>query len=920
MIPLGAFELLSGDMRDTLSDLNIEDETRPQQEAIPLILNGENVLVIAPTGIGKTEAAVLPIIDRIRRSEGKGFKVLYITPLRALNRDMLRRMDEFASRLNFTVGVRHGDTSASERRKQSLSPPDMLVTTPETLQIMFTGHRLRAGLKNVEFVVIDELNELAVDERGTQLSLALERLEVLREGKGFQRIGLSATVGSPRRVLEFMVGVGRDGKIVEVKKQRDMDLKVEHPEVSEKDKKLAAVIKSDPERAAMIRRCRELIDGHGSTLLFVNTRDAAEFIGSSFHIWDDKYPIGVHHGSLSKESRIDVEERFKSGELKALICTSSMELGIDVGATDLVIQYQSPRQVTRYVQRVGRSGHSIGKISKGRILTTNGDDIAESEVISRRSLERELESTVIPEKPMSVLANQLISTAHCERKVDIEAMYELSKRAYPFRHMHRHEFMAVVDQLAEIRAIWKDESEMGKRKSSLKYFYENISMIPDERIFLLYNTVSKSIVGTLDESFVAGNVEVGGVIVLQGKAWQIIDIEDDRVYASPVGDIGRIPDWSGEDIPVPLEVAREVGSLRIGFPDDHTMDDDAISQLEKYLETQADMPVATDDTIVLEKDGGIVVLNACLGTRVNETLGDLIASLISARLGESVALHVDPYRIMLKLPRRVPLDYVSEILTETEPEVVDGLLRRALVHSSFFRWIFLHVAKKFGAVKKDVDYRSISIDRLIDVYKDTPLYNEAVEKTLRDHMDVRETERVLEHIQMGRIKLIYNESGLSPISKVGLEDHREFLSPERASRAVLMAFKERLEDEKMTMKCLRCGSRRKRRVRDISKPSCERCGSAMVAPLLFYQDESIVDKDPSKLDSDEEKKLREYYKLADLARVYKKRALMAIAARGVGHDKAGRILGRYYDNEEDFLRVLLKAEITYARTKRFWDV
>ncbi len=916
---LGSFELLSDEILNALSDLDIEEETKPQEDAIPHILDGENVLVIAPTGIGKTEAAVLPILDRVLSSEGKGFRVLYITPLRALNRDMLRRLEEFAQRLNFTVSVRHGDTTRKERRKQSLYPPDFLVTTPETLQIMFTGRRLREALCNVEYVVVDELNELAVDERGTQLSLALERLVALKEGREFQRVGLSATVGSPEKVLKFLVGVGREGKIVEVREQGDMEVWVEKPESKEGDQGIAEKMKIDKERATNIRRCRELIDEHISTLFFVNTRDSAELVGSSFNLWEEDYPLGVHHGSLSKDSRIEVEEKFKSGTLKALICTSSMELGIDVGATDMVIQYQSPRQVTRYVQRVGRSGHSIGRMSKGCIITTNGDDIAEAAVISRRALERELEFTDIPEKPLSVLANQIISTVHCEKKVNIDGLFKVVKRAYPFRDIQLEEFLMVVDQLAEIKAVWRNGNEIGKRRKSLSYFYENISMIPDEKTFIMRNMTSNMIVGTLDESFVASEVKIGSAVILQGKAWQIVDIEEDQVLANPVGDIGRIPDWSGEDIPVPYQVAQEVGMIRDKGIGNYPVDGTTKAAFEDYITEQGDKLVATDRLMVIEKERDIAVVNACLGTQINETLGNLVASLLSARLGESVALHIDPYRMMFKLPRNIPSDWIYDILLETEPEVVDELLRKSLVHSSFFRWKFLHVAKKYGAVEKEVDYRSISLDRLMDVFQGTSLYKEAIDKTFRDHMDTEGARRVLSQIQEGTVKVVNSKEGLSPISEVGLKDYREFLSPDRVSRTVLMAFKERLEDEKLIMKCLKCGSRRRKRVRNMVKSSCTKCGSAMVAPLVFYQDESVVDKETSTLDKDEIKKLQEYYKLADLARVYRKRALMAIAARGVGHDKAARILGRMYNDEEEFLRELLKAEILYARTKRFWD-
>ena len=272
---MGAFELLSDDVFNVLEELGIEEETKPQEDAIPPILEGKNTLVIAPTGIGKTEAAVLPILDNILKDDGKGFKVLYITPLKALNRDMIQRIQEFADRLDFSVGVRHGDTSQKERRRQSKNPPDFLITTPETLQIMFTGSKLRKGLANVKHVVVDELNELAEDERGSQLSLALERLVELT-GRNFQRVGLSATVGSPEKVNQFLVGMGREGEIIEIKGQREIEAQVEYPESSSKDERIAEEMRCEVEKAASVRRCKELIDQHKSTLFFVNTRDAAE--------------------------------------------------------------------------------------------------------------------------------------------------------------------------------------------------------------------------------------------------------------------------------------------------------------------------------------------------------------------------------------------------------------------------------------------------------------------------------------------------------------------------------------------------------------------------------------------------------------------------------------------------------------------
>ncbi len=925
---MGAFDLLSDEILSVLTDLGIQEETKPQQDAIPPILDCKNTLVIAPTGIGKTEAALLPILDNILEKNNNGFSLLYITPLKALNRDMIKRVKEFSKRLDFTVGVRHGDTGRKERRNQAENPPDVLITTPETLQIMFTGKKLRKGLENVEHVVVDELNELAEDERGSQLSLALERLVALTR-RNFQRVGLSATVGSPQKVKNFLTGVDREGVIIETQGKRKLDVEVEKPVTKEKvDKKLSEIMRCDIEKAASLRLCKDLIEDHNSTLFFVNTRDAAESLSSSYTLWkengsfEDDFPIGVHHGSLSKDSRIEMEKRFKDGSLKGLICTSSMELGIDVGKTDLVLQYQSPRQVTRLIQRIGRSGHKIDEVSKGRIIATTDDDILEAAVISRKGKNRDLEKTEIPEEPLSVLANQLISTVHTEKEIDPDKFFKVVKKAYPFRSLEKETYDKLLEQLAEIRVIWKEEEKIGKRRASLNYFYDNISMIPDEKTYLLRDISNDSVIGTLDESFVASNIEEGEVITLQGKAWRIVDLEEEEVLVNQVGNIGKIPDWTGEDIPVPFEVTQEVGRLRKNkmenLTKDYPVSEDAKEACKDYIEEQKGHEIPTDSKIVVELEKETAVVNACFGTKINETLGHLFASMLSARLGESIALQTDPYRIMMNLPRRIDIEMIEEVLKDTDPSTLSELLEKSLRSSNFFNWKFLHVGKKFGAIEKDADWRKINMDKIIDTFEDTVLYKEAVRKTFRDNMDIEGTKKILREIRDGEIQVVKTR-GISPIGESGLEKHKEFLSPDRVSKAVLDSLKERLESEKVIMKCLKCGNRRRKRVRDVGKPKCPNCGSAMVAPLRPYHDPDIVDKKDQKLDKEEKKQLKEYYKLAELARVHKKRAVMALAARGVGHQKAGRILSKRHRQEEDFLKDIIDAEIQYARTKRFWD-
>src|SRR5438445_752229 len=533
---------------DAVRALGIETFTEPQQRAIPRILAGENVLLVAPTGIGKTEAALLPLLDRILRDKPEPTSCLYITPLRALNRDMLRRMTFFADRLGVRVAVRHGDTTPQERAAMTRHPPDILITTPETFQILFTGRKLREHLRSVRWVVVDEIHELASDERGAQLAVGLERLRDLT-GREFQRIGLSATVGTPDEVAAFLGGVGRRVEVIRVRIPKGIRIRVEMPSTAKGDSEIAERLRVQPGQAAALRRCYELIKEHQSTLFFVNTRDTAEFLSSRLAAWYQDPKIGVHHGSLSKEVRVQMEDEFKSGGLRALVCTSSLELGIDVGTADFVLQYNSPREVSRLVQRIGRSGHGVGEVSDGVILATHEDDVAEACAIARRALAEEIEDLVVRKDNRSVLANLLVE---------------------------------------------------------------------------------------------------------------------------PVREIGDVPSWVGEDIPVPFDVAQEVGRIRQERDlSPYPVNEHGTKTFLDYLASAGDTPLATDTRITIESARDVLIVNACFGSKVNETLAQLISSLISARFGQSVGVQTDPYRIVLEVPRSVNPQQVIEILRPDDPDALE---------------------------------------------------------------------------------------------------------------------------------------------------------------------------------------------------------------------------------------------------------
>lgn len=356
-----------------------------QEIAIPKILEGKNTLIVAPTGSGKTEAAILPIFSKIldiKEKEGIENKLLgiYITPLRALNRDLLDRIKWWCDNLNITTAVRHGDTDVREREKLSRKPVEFLITTPETFQILFLGKRLREQLKTVRFVIVDEVHELLNEKRGIQLSLGLERL-VNYSGE-FQRIGLSATIGDLEEAGKFLFGY-RNFDIAYWYAEKRYHVEIFYPQITNEDLELAKRFNWSPKIAWSLRKMKEIIDKHRSVLIFVNTREMAELLVSRFKMWIPNYPIEIHHSSLSKEVRERNEKLFKEGKLKAIVATSSLELGIDIGYVDAVVQYNSPRQIIRLIQRIGRAGHSLHEVSIGYIITLDIDDYAESLAIKK---------------------------------------------------------------------------------------------------------------------------------------------------------------------------------------------------------------------------------------------------------------------------------------------------------------------------------------------------------------------------------------------------------------------------------------------------------------------------------------------------------------------------------------------------------
>lgn len=922
----GPFQHLDRRVQGWLAQAGVHAPSPPQAVAFEPVLAGEHAVLIAPTGMGKTEAAVVPIVTRLLR-EGeprRGFRLLYITPLRALNRDMLRRMGELGTATGLTVGVRHGDTTPSERARQARNPPPILITTPETVQLLLTGKHLRRHLQAVEAVVVDEIHELAADERGAQLAVALERVEALA-GRPFQRVGLSATVGSPESVARFLGGPARPVRVLRADVEKETRVVVRAPTVpsppDETTSAMAERLKVAPLVVAALRECLAEIAAHDQVLLFVNTRDTAELIATRLAIIDPTLSAGIHHGSLSRHVRVEMENAFKARELRALICTSSLELGIDVGSVDFVIQYNSPREVARLLQRVGRGSHRIGQTSHGVIIASNTDDIVESAVVADLAGRGQIERKVGRPNPLGVLANQLMAMANAERQVEGDAAFALLRRSEPFAELPRERFEATLALLADLGGVRPTPTGFAKRGGTPVYFFENISMIPDERTYAVIDIVSRRFIGTLDEAFVATLDEENSKFIVKGRSWRVAEVGEDSVLVEPSDDLGAVPSWVGEDIPVPLAVAQGVGAARgrgtlEGLPASKAAQ--GVFEAAVADHRARGFRVPDDRTVTIEREGRTIIVNACFGTRVNETLGRAIVGLFTQRLGASVGLTVDPYRILLICPRVVREQEVEESLRSLDPDGLEAFLRLVLKSSTLLKWNLLHTAKKFGALRRGADHRFISTKAIFDRFERTPLVEDAIDRTLHDRLDVEAAAAVLRDLREGRIEVVHQ--GLSPLGVAGGQRIRELVAPQRADAAILQALGRRLNDTRVLLACMACHRARTVMVRDARpEEGCPHCGGRMLAVLHPRERESLalLTKRP-RTPADRARRQR-LQTSASLVASHGRLALLALSARGVGPDTAGRLLARQPGSEEELLKEVLAAEVLFARTRRFWS-
>ncbi|NJE00241.1 DEAD/DEAH box helicase [Thermococcus sp. LS1] len=893
-----------------------------QMKAFREVSSGKSVLIIAPTGSGKTEAAVLPVFNAILEEGLKPISALYIAPLKALNRDLLERLEWWGERLGISVEVRHGDTSAYKKAKQTKNPPQMLIITPETLGVILTVKSLRKALENVKFVIVDEIAELVDNKRGAQLLLNLERLAEIAD---FKRVGMTATVGNEDEVREWL---GAE-TIVKPSWRKVYRFHVLYPRPEENDFKLAEELSLTPDVAARLRTLWEIVEEHGKALIFTNTRQFAEILAHRLKAWGK--PVEVHHGSLSKEARIKAERALKEGKIKALICTSSMELGIDIGDVDVVIQYMSPRQVNRLVQRVGRAKHRIGEVSEGYVITSNVEDYLQSLIIARRALEGRFEA-VEPIGGLDVLAHFLVGLLIEYKRMPRERPYEIARRAYVYRELKWEDYLDVLGILEDARIIGYDEKTglLYLKRGAFQYYYENLSTIPDEVSWRVFDAGSGHIIGRLDESFVM-DLEEGMEFVMNGRSWIVLKIDEEakllKVRESKSLE-SAIPSWEGEMIPVPFGIALDVGRLKreLAFDFKRALEllegvNFSEEELRRAFEEIKDEPFSTDRDIVIESTPKALVIHADFGNRANEALGRLVHSFLILRYGKVFSVRSQAHAIVFKTPFQLNPSEVKRYLYQ-EPEALEFIVARSLRDSHAYRWRMMNVAKRFGALRRDAKIRRI--ERL---FEGTVIEKETLNELYHDKVDVKRGELVLSMLKAGSLR-VKTELRREPsrLARLNMSVGGEFLIGGELERdEILELFKRRLLDHEVVLVCTNCGWSSKTRVSRLRERikhwECPKCGSRMLAvahPIDAEEFMPVLKKvrHGERLERKEERAYRKLLKAADLVDSYGFEAVLALASYGAGPDTAARLLAQY--KGDALLVALMERERQFIRTRRFW--
>ena len=792
------FSILNPVVRDWFKN-KFQTFSEPQKLAVIDINSRKNILVSASTGSGKTLAAFLSILNHLIDCSEKGIlenKVyaVYVSPLKALNSDirvnLLEPLEEIKKQaekeFGIRVAVRTGDTTTAEKAAMLKNPPHILITTPESLAIVLSSIKFKDHLKAVDWMIVDEIHALAENKRGVHLSLSMERLQ--RLSPAMARVGLSATVAPLDAVAQFLVGTNRDCAIADVPALKKLDLQVMSP--------VANLINTDYNTVSneTYTLIDKLIQEHKTTLIFTNTRSGTERV---VHHLKEKFPknysenIGAHHGSLSKAHRTEIESKLREGKLKCVVCSTSLELGIDIGYIDLVILLGSPKSVARALQRIGRSGHKLHDVTKGRIIVLDRDDLIECSVLLKSAIEKKIDRIHIPENALDVLAQQIFGIA-LEEAMNVDDIFALVKNSYCYRNLQREDFDQIISYLAGEYAsledrniyakIWYDPKTkmIGKKGKMARVIYmTNIGTIPDQSGVLV--KVGDIAVGTIDEGFLE-KLKQGDVFVLGGNTYMFKNASGmvARVQAA-TGRRPTVPSWYSESLPLSFDLANEIGRFRklmqehfvkgetreelIKFIHDFLyVDENAANAIYEYLKEQyeyAEIPTATKLLVehYAEGDKRYAVFHTLYGRRVNDCLSRAVAYAISKLQNRDVEIGISDNGFYVASTQPIQAVRAFELL---KAQRLEELMKLALEKTEVLRRRFRHCAGralmilgKYKGQRKRVGRQQVSSMILMQAVKrisdDFPILKEARREVLEDLMDIENTKKVLQELNEKKI-------------------------------------------------------------------------------------------------------------------------------------------------------------------------
>ncbi len=937
---------MCGKIADAMKRLGYSAPTKVQAAAIPKVLSGRHTLIVAPTGSGKTEAALLPILSRMVCS-GRKFKpivALYITPLRALNRDMFRRFEQLAGVVGIKVAIRHGDTPSRLRKEIVRSPPHILITTPETLAIMLVNEGMRRWLRNVRWVVIDEFHEILSSKRGAHLLADLERLRKL--AGPYQRIALSASIGNPYDAAEALAP-GKLVNVVVTSSSREAEIIVEFIPQARRDELAAAIA--------------EKVVKHGKVLVFTNTRDEAEALGSILQTHILRKGLGikvaVHHGSLAKQVRKSVEDGLKHGSINAVICTSSLELGIDIGDVNAVIQVGSPKQVTKLLQRVGRSRHRAGSKAVGYVIVRGSvSEALESIVIARRAVSGDVEPARCIRKPLDVLLHVIVGMGLESDGFTLEDALDTLTKSYPFMNLTESELLKIVELSRRLRYL-KFEGGRFKTTGRGRLYYLRTTMIVDTPRYDVIDLTTSRKIGYFDEDFIVSLIDSSAEnrsVVLSGRVWRVVGISDSdrKVYVEPPESLTQasIPFWRGESIPVEYKVAREACALRrllalnyVPDPVRQVSNEDTLELIRHLIRrhVESGYPLPSEKVAVVEivNGGEGVVIHACLGSRGNKGLAILLSYMLSRYLGRGVGFGITPYSVMLQVGR---IGYAaSDSGANTLRRFISAVLKdagsmarldEALRDTSTYRLAVSKVLRRMGIIPQDASSEVVKV--LVRRFADDELVSrEALNEVFFRVVDRDALEKFLKGLRDGSISLRFVEvSKQSPLATDLLVMAGGIL-PGVARGGVLPEgvvaelLKRRILSKKVSLICMLCGRVWEAEISALpQRIKCPACGSGLVAPYFGKDVGRVADiarrgmragrRYKFVLNGDERRVFEELLDSAKLVLDYGRQAVEALAVRGIGPKSAAKVLGRL--RGRDFYLELYRMERTYVRTRRFW--